>query len=100
MSLHRLLLRIVIVDQKVTRVEATMGKRGWVGKGRRRAGEGGAVLVTGRAMRGVSMAMDMDMGKIEQKQREMHMRRCLGGKGPVLVVVAVMSIKPTRRHEQ
>lgn len=74
-----------------------MGKRGWVGKGRGREGGGGAVLVTGRAM---DMVMVMVMGKTGQRQREMHMRRCLGGKRPVLVVVAVMSIKATRRHEQ
>ena len=73
-----------------------MGERGWVGKGREKAVGGGGVLVMERAMRGVSMAME----KTGKRQKGMHMRRCLGGKGPVLVMVAVGSIKAARRHDQ
>ena len=97
MSPHRHLRRIVIAVPKVTAVEATMEGRGWVGRGRREGG-GGAVLMMAKATRGVNTAMDMTTEKRAQKQREMHMRRYLGGKELVLVVVG--SKKMRRRREQ
>ena len=55
----------------------------------------------GRAMRAVSMDMDMDMGRTEEKRRGMHMRRYLGGKAIVVVAAAVAgSKKGRRRHDQ
>ena len=94
---RRLLLRrIVRAIQGVKGVGAMMGGRGWVGRGMEGGGGGGGVLVMGRAMSDVSM--DMAMGETGQKGRGMHMRRCLGGKDPV--VAAAGSEKGRRRREQ
>jgi len=55
----------------------------------------------GRAMRGVSMDMDMGMGKTGERGRGMHMRRCLGGKGLLVaaMVVVVWSQKGRRKRD-